>query len=173
VRVIGGLARGRQLKAKLPASVRPTTDYCREAIFSMLEARGGLQDLIVADLYCGSGAIGIEALSRGAAEVYFVDHNPVCLDAAKTNLTPFGLPGEAHYVKAELPTWNPPADLDLVIADPPYGALNLAALLRDVRAPRAIIENDRFMDAPEGWEVVKEKRYGTTLVTMLERTEDA
>ena len=116
--------------------------------------------------------MGIEALSRGAAQVYFVDHNPVCLDAAKTNLAPFGLPGEAHYVKAELPAWNPPADLDLVIADPPYGPLDPAALLREVRAPRVIIENDRFMAAPVGWEVVKEKRYGTTFVTMFERTED-
>ena len=67
MRVIGGAARGRPLKAKLPESVRPTTDYAREAIFSMLESRGGLQDLVVADLYCGSGALGIEALSRGAA----------------------------------------------------------------------------------------------------------
>jgi len=73
VRVIGGAARGRQLKAKLPATVRPTTDYAREAIFSMLESRGGLNDLVVADLYCGSGAMGIEALSRGAAKVYAID----------------------------------------------------------------------------------------------------
>jgi 16S rRNA (guanine966-N2)-methyltransferase len=138
----------------------------------MLEARGGLTGLVVADLYCGSGALGIEALSRGASEVFFVDHDTHCLDAARQNLTPFNLPGEATYVKASLPSWNPPRHLDLVLADPPYGPLDLEALLRGVLAPRAVIENDRFMAAPAGWEVVKEKRYGTTFVTMLERTDD-
>jgi 16S rRNA (guanine966-N2)-methyltransferase len=151
--------------------VRPTTDYAREAIFSMLESRGGLVDLVVADLYCGSGAMGIEALSRGAAVAYFVDADPSCLAAVRENLEPFGLAGEARYVRATLPAWQPPADLDLVLADPPYGELDLAALLEGVRATRAVIENDRWMEAPPGWAVAKLKRYGTTLVTMVERHE--
>src|SRR5271154_248364 len=88
MRVVGGIARGRPLRAKLPNDVRPTTDMAREAIFSMLESRGGLVDLVVADLYCGSGAMGIEALSRGAAKVYFVDDDPACLAGVKLNLEP-------------------------------------------------------------------------------------
>jgi len=168
VRVIGGAARGRPLKAKLPATVRPTTDYAREAIFSMLESRGGLVDLVVVDLYCGSGALGIEALSRGASKVYFIDSDPLCLAAAKKNLEPLNLRGEAVFIRSTLPAWQPPADLDLVLADPPYGPLDLAALLQDVVASRVVIENDRHMDAPTGWTVTKTKRYGTTLVTMLE-----
>jgi 16S rRNA (guanine966-N2)-methyltransferase len=168
VRVIGGTARGRQLKAKLPATVRPTTDYAREAIFSMLESRGGLSDLVVADLYTGSGAMGIEALSRGAAKVYFIDSDPSCLAAAKHNLEPLKLEGEAVFVRANLPVWQPPRDLDLLLADPPYGPLDLASVLHDVSAGRVVIENDRHMDAPAGWLVTKTKRYGTTLVTMLE-----
>ena len=168
MRVIGGAARGRSLSAKLPPGVRPTKDFAREAIFSMLESRGGLVDLVVADLYCGSGAMGIEALSRGAAHVYFVDENPACLAAARANLEPLRLAGAASYVRATLPSWSPPADLDLVLADPPYGPLDLSALLVDVTAARAVIENDRLMDAPEGWRVTKTKRYGTTLVTMVE-----
>ena len=168
MRVIGGTARGRQLKAKLPATVRPTTDYAREAIFSMLESRGGLSELVVADLYCGSGAMGIEALSRGAAKVYFVDTDPQCLSAAKNNLEPLKLEGEAVFTRANLPVWTPPTDLDLILADPPYGPLDLASVLHGVDAQRVVIENDRHMDAPEGWEVTKTKRYGTTLVTMLE-----
>lgn len=168
MRVIGGVARGRRLKAKLPATVRPTTDYAREAIFSMLESRGGLGDLVVADLYCGSGAMGIEALSRGAAKVYFVDTDPQCLSASKVNLEPLRLAGDAIFVRANLPVWTPPRDLDLVLADPPYGPLDLASVLHGVVAKRAIIENDRHMEAPEGWIVTKTKRYGTTLVTMLE-----
>jgi 16S rRNA (guanine966-N2)-methyltransferase len=162
------VARGRRLKAKLPATVRPTTDYAREAIFSMLESRGGLSDLVVADLYCGSGAMGIEALSRGAAKVYFVDADPQCLVASKVNLEPLQLSGEAIFVRANLPVWTPPRDLDLLLADPPYGPLDLASVLDGVVAKRVIVENDRHMDAPEGWNVTKTKRYGTTLVTMLE-----
>ncbi|MHB8379464.1 MAG: RsmD family RNA methyltransferase [Acidimicrobiales bacterium] len=168
MRVIGGVARGRRLKAKLPATVRPTTDYAREAIFSMLESRGGLGDLVVADLYCGSGAMGIEALSRGAAKVYFIDTDPACLVAAKTNFEPLQLRGEAVFVRANLPVWSPPHDLDLLLADPPYGPLDLAGVLHGVEARRVVIENDRHMEAPEGWNVTKTKRYGTTLVTMLE-----
>jgi 16S rRNA (guanine966-N2)-methyltransferase len=162
------MARGRQLKAKLPPRVRPTTDYAREAIFSMLESRGGLSDLVVVDLYAGSGAMGIEALSRGAAKVYFVDADPVCLAAARANLDPLNLDGESVFVRANLPIWQPPRDLDLVLADPPYGPLDLASLLSGVAAERVVIENDRHMDAPLGWSVTKTKRYGTTLVTMLE-----
>ncbi|MHB2027745.1 MAG: RsmD family RNA methyltransferase [Acidimicrobiales bacterium] len=168
MRVIGGVARGRQLKAKLPVTVRPTTDYAREAIFSMLESRGGLNGLVVADLYCGSGAMGIEAMSRGADKVYFVDTDPQCLSAVKMNLAPLGLSSEAIYVRANLPVWTPPRDLDLVLADPPYGPMDLASVLRGVLAQRAIIENDRYMDPPLAWTVTKTKRYGTTLVTMLE-----
>jgi len=151
VRVIGGAARGRPLKAKLPPTVRPTTDYAREAIFSMLESRGGLVGLVVVDLYCGSGALGIEAMSRGAAKVYFVDSDPACLVAAKANLEPLHLNGEAVFIRSTLPVWQPPNDLDLVLADPPYGPLELASLLRDVGASRVIVENDRHMDAPSGW----------------------
>ena len=171
MRVIGGVARGRRLKAKLPATVRPTTDYAREAIFSMLESRGGLHDLVVADLYCGSGAMGIEALSRGAARVYFVDTDPQCLVASKVNLEPLQLSGEAIFVRANLPVWTPPHDLDLLLADPPYGPLDLASVLNGVVAKRVVGENDRHMAAPEGWNVTKTKRYGTTLVTMLEPSE--
>ena len=137
----------------------------------MLESRGGLNDLVVADLYCGSGAMGIEALSRGASKVYFVDSDPACLAAARANLEPLHLSGEAQYVRASLPLWQPPADLDLVVADPPYGPLDLAALLVQVAARRVVVENDRLMDAPDKWVVTKTKRYGTTLVTMLEPLE--
>ena len=168
MRVIGGTARGRALKAKIPPTVRPTTDFAREAIFSMLESRGGLQGLDVADLYCGTGAMGIEALSRGASKVYFVDSDPECLAAAKFNLEPLKLEGEAVYIRSTLPVWQPPSDLDLVLADPPYGPFDLPSVLKDVTATRAVIENDRHMDAPQGWVVAKTKRYGTTLVTLLE-----
>jgi 16S rRNA (guanine966-N2)-methyltransferase len=137
----------------------------------MLESRGGLFDLVVADLYCGSGAMGIEAMSRGAAKVYFVDDDPACLAAVRLNLEPLGFDAEAVFVRAMLPVWSPPGDLDLVLADPPYGPLDLASVLNGVIARRVVVENDRHMDPPQGWTVTKTKRYGTTLVTMLEPDE--
>lgn len=172
MRVIAGSARGQQLRAKLPEKVRPTTDFAREAIFSMLEARGGLDGLIVCDLYCGSGALGIEALSRGAAHVFFYDSDPKCLAAAKENYESVNVEGEAHFIRATLPLWTPPDGVDLVIADPPYGPMDLAAIVHGLRASRVVVENDRFMEAPAGWGVTKEKRYGTTLVTILEPLEE-
>lgn len=134
----------------------------------MLESRGGLSGLVVADLYCGSGALGIEAMSRGASKVYFYDNDPSCLIAAKTNLEPLQLKGEAVFIRATLPIWQPPIDLDLILADPPYGPMDIGALLRGVGATRVVVENDRHMEAPPDWIVTKTKRYGTTLVTMLE-----
>ena len=137
----------------------------------MLESRGGLSGLVVADLYCGSGAMGIEALSRGATKTYFFDSDAACLGAAKLNWEPLQLSGEAVFMRATLPEWSPPPDLDLVLCDPPYGPLDLASLLKGVTAQRVVVENDRHMDAPAGWHVTKTKRYGTTLVTMLEPDE--
>ena len=137
----------------------------------MLESRGGLTDLVVADLYCGSGALGTEALSRGAAKAYFFDSDAACLAAAKANYEPLQLEGEAVFMRATLPVWSPPTDLDLLLCDPPYGPLDLASLLKGVRAQRVVVENDRHMEAPAGWLVTKTKRYGTTLVTMLEPDE--
>lgn len=172
MRIIGGTARGRQLKAKLPPTVRPTTDMAREAIFSMVEARGGVEGDVVADLYCGSGAMGIEAMSRGAQACYFVDSDAECLAAARANWEALNLPGVVHFVKAALPKWSIPAEVGVVFADPPYGPLDVEALLGSTRATMAIIENDRFAPAPSGWTVEKEKRYGTTLVTVLSATEE-
>jgi 16S rRNA (guanine966-N2)-methyltransferase len=134
----------------------------------MLDSRGGVDDLVVADLYCGSGAMGIEALSRGAAEVYFVDEDQNCLTAAKDNLAPLALEGRVHFIRSRLPGWSPPVGVDLVLADPPYGPFDVEELVRSVPAERVVVENDRYAEAPEGWKVTKQKRYGTTLVTMLE-----
>ncbi len=91
MRVIGGRSRGRRLAAKLPKTVRPTSDRVRESIFDMLGSMGGVEGLRVADLFCGSGALGLEALSRGAATAVFVDHDPDALAAVRVNLDAVGL----------------------------------------------------------------------------------
>src|ERR1700676_1893531 len=91
MRVIGGEFRGRRLAAPANPAVRPTTDRGREAVFDILFSLGGVDGLQVADLFAGSGALGIEALSRGAASVTFVDRDPVALAAVQDNLASVGL----------------------------------------------------------------------------------
>ena len=169
--MVAGEARGRRLTARLPTHVRPTTDLVREAVFSSLTARVGLVGATVADLYCGSGAMGIEALSRGASSCTFVDDDPACVAAARANLEAVGLSArDATFVRARLPAWRPGARLDVVLCDPPYGALDVVALLHGLDAGVVVLETDHDVDAPEGWETSGSRRYGGTLVTMLKPT---
>ena len=86
MRVISGTAKGRPLRAPLPSTIRPTTDRVKESIFDILGSRGGVVDLDVVDLFCGSGALGIEALSRGAASVVFVDADARAIAAVRSNI---------------------------------------------------------------------------------------
>lgn len=171
MRVVAGEARGRRLTAKLPAHVRPTTDLVREAVFSSLTARVRLEDAAVCDLYCGSGAMGIEALSRGAASCTFVDDDPGCLTAARRNLEAVGLRvSAATFVRARLPAWRAPTRFDVVLCDPPYGDVDLAAILDGIAAGVVVVESDRDVVVPAGWEASGGRRYGGTLITMLTET---
>ncbi|HLN17776.1 MAG TPA: RsmD family RNA methyltransferase [Acidimicrobiales bacterium] len=172
MRVIGGLSRGRRLKARLPPSVRPTSDRVREAIFDVLGSRGGVEGLRVVDLFCGSGALGLEALSRGAAAVTFVDRDPAALAAVEANREAVGLPEKAvHVVRGELPGWltgRPP--VDLALCDPPYAFAEWPLLLELLSADVAVLESADPVELPAGWLVARERRYGGTLVTVAERT---
>jgi len=173
VRVVAGDAKGRRLTAKLPGHVRPTTDMVREAVFSSLASRIELGGAAVCDLYCGSGAMGIEALSRGAASCTFVDEDPACLAAARSNVAAAGLEGrDCRFVRATLPRWATPGHVELVVCDPPYGPIDAAALLEGLDAELVVVESDRALDAVPGWEVSTERRYGGTLVTMLAHGRD-
>ena len=172
VRVIGGRSRGRRLAAKLPAAVRPTSDRVRESIFDILGSRGGVEGLTVVDLFCGSGALGLEALSRGAASATFVDQDPGALEAVRTNLESVGLGDQpVTVVRAALPGWlaGAPA-FDLALCDPPYSFEGWPALLADLRAATAVLESSAPITLPEGWMVARERRYGGTLVTVAHRT---
>jgi 16S rRNA (guanine966-N2)-methyltransferase len=169
VRVIGGRSRGRRLSGRLPTTIRPTADRVREAIFDVLGSMGGVADLAVVDLFCGSGAMGIEALSRGAASVAFVDHDPAALEAVRANLEGVGLADQPVTVlRAELPAWLERAGpFDVALCDPPYAFSDWPRLLGWLEADVAVLESAAEVPVPSGWAVTRARRYGGTLVTVI------
>jgi 16S rRNA (guanine966-N2)-methyltransferase len=172
VRVIAGSSRGRRLPGRLPGGVRPTADRVREAIFDVLGSMGGVEGASVLDLYCGSGAMGVEALSRGAAEVTFVDHDAIALEAVRTNLVATGLSsGAARVVRAELPGWlGRSSHVDLALCDPPYAFDDWPTLLGLLDADVAVLESRDQVEPGDGWMVARSRRYGGTLVTVIRMT---
>src|SRR5215204_512227 len=151
MRVIAGAYGGRRLQAPPGTDTRPTADRVREALFSILGAR--VEGARVLDLFAGSGALGLEALSRGAAQVTFVESAPAALAALRANLAALG--AGAEVVRADALRWLHAASrgarqYDLVFLDPPYRrAAELGAPLSDplpaVLAPGALVvaESDR------------------------------
>ena len=121
MRVIAGQWRGRPLLAPKGEATRPTADRAREALFSMLTARlGSFEDLAVGDFFAGSGALGIEALSRGAASCLFVEQDRAALDALRANLAELGATADVRATSV-LALGPARAPLDLILMDPPYG----------------------------------------------------
>ena len=178
--MIAGEAKGRRLAAPPGRHTRPTGDRVREALFSMLDAHlGGVDGLRVADLACGSGALGIEALSRGAKECTFVDISAVALRTARANLTSVGLGSRtATFVKDDLVRWarrQGTDSIDLVLVDPPYawdGWTDLLAALPGGTASVAA-ESDRDITPPSGWASLRTRRHGGTVVTVLVADRDS
>jgi len=173
MRVIGGEYRGRRLTAPVGPNVRPTSDRVREAVFSMLFSLGGVEGLQVVDLFAGTGAMGIEALSRGAASVTFVEQDARSVDAIRANLVSVGMDdaearGDATVVRADADAWvaRTVARYDLALCDPPYGYDGWEALVAALPADLAVLESGAELVAPEGWEVLRSKRYGGTIVTV-------
>jgi 16S rRNA (guanine966-N2)-methyltransferase len=144
----------------------------REAIFDILGSRGGVQDLSVLDLFCGSGAMGLEALSRGAASVTFVDRDASACAAVTANLGAVGLGDlDTRVVRAPLPEWLlGAAPVDLVLCDPPYAFDRWPALIEALPSELAVLESKDALEVPTSWDVVKERRYGGTLVTVIHRS---
>lgn len=123
MRIIAGRWRGRPLDAPPGTATRPTSDRAREGLFSMLASRlGSFEDLQVADLFAGTGALGLEALSRGAAHCTFVEKDRHALDTLKRNIDRLGA-GDRAGLRAQSVEHAPPPPrpLDLIMMDPPYG----------------------------------------------------
>jgi 16S rRNA (guanine966-N2)-methyltransferase len=176
-RIIAGSAGGRRLKVP-PSGVRPTGARAREALFTTLDTLLDLDGATVLDLYAGSGALGLEALSRGAAQVVLVENGPRVLPVLRANAAGIGLPG-ARVVAGPVSTvvaGPPPARFDLVLADPPYdvpaeevrrvlGALAAGEWL----APEAVVVVERpSREEPWEWPTpltpIRDRRYGEALL---------
>lgn len=169
MRVVGGSAKGRLLRAPKGQLTRPTSDRVREAIFSMVASRVDLDGLVVADLFAGSGAMGIEALSRGAAEALFVDETAAAVQTVKENLATAGF--EGSVIRADVARHLRSASLrfDVVFADPPYAWDGWQELFDCLDTTLVVAESDRELDPGPAWQVLKVRRYGDTVVTLAMR----
>lgn len=172
-RIVAGSAGGRRL-AVPPRGTRPTSERVREALFSALEAGYGLDGARVLDLYAGSGALGLEALSRGAASATFVESDRRALDVLRTNAAAVRLPGVVVLAGTVESVLAVPAVLpfDVILADPPYGTPvdHVVALVADGRwlAPDGVLvleraARDGVPALPSVLGVQRSRRYGDTV----------
>jgi 16S rRNA (guanine966-N2)-methyltransferase len=168
MRVVAGEARGRPLVAPPGRSTRPTADRVREATFNALHSIDAVVDAVVLDLFAGSGALGIEALSRGARHATFVDNDAAAVEAVRLNLAATGLGDRATVVRGAAERQEPLEPVDLALLDPPYAFTDgdWDELLSRLRAAVAVVESDREIVPPPPWEVLRTKRYGGTVVTI-------
>ena len=171
MRVIAGEFAGRKLVAPEGKTTRPTTDKVRQALFNSLTSMGVLEGAVVADLYAGSGALGIEAISRGAERCVFVERDRSALVALRQNITALDLDDRCKVIASDVMAWVPAMrNVDIAFIDPPYAFDGWQALLAMVDVGLVIAEADDPVAAPDGWEQLRSRRYGRTWVTTLQAT---
>jgi 16S rRNA (guanine966-N2)-methyltransferase len=170
VRVVAGKLKGRGLQAPRGLDVRPTADRVREAAFQVL---GNVEGLHVLDLFAGTGALGIEAISRGAADAVFVDSDPRAIAAVRRNLKSAGIEAHVHKLEAIAFLATLPGPFDLVFVDPPYSSAHqLAGPLAERLPPvlsddaRIVCESDKRDPLGLSMPQVFERAYGDTLITI-------
>ena len=149
----------------------------REAVFNALVSRDLVRDARVADLFAGTGALGIEALSRGADHCTFVERDRNVVRTLRGNLEHLGLEQRSRVVAGDAMSQAGSLDVDVVLADPPYQFDDWPKLLAAVRAPFVVAEAGRPLDSLEGlaaagWSATRSKRYGRTWITFFERMEE-
>jgi 16S rRNA (guanine966-N2)-methyltransferase len=179
MRIVGGDLRGRPIRAVAGRSTRPTADRVRQSLFDALGQR--CDGLRVLDLYAGTGALALEALSRGAADATLVEQDAKATQVVRQNVEELGLAARCTVLRQDVA--RALAELqgafDLVFSDPPY-ALRAAQATLDLLASRGLVaeggrvvlERDRREprpQAPPGFEIADERRYGDTLVLIVRR----
>lgn len=182
LRIIAGDLRGRKLKSLDRPGLRPTADRVRESVFSMLVSRLSFVGLDVLDLYAGTGALGIEAISRGAARCTFVEADRKTVKLIDENLRELGVAARATVVARDALAFVGAArtTFDLIVADPPYALTTFDRLLHEVFSRGLLRGSGLFMlehssamqpRTPSGAMVVASRRFGETAVTFFGRSE--
>ena len=175
MRIIAGQYGGRRLQAPKDQAIRPTGDKIRGAIFNALRSRGVLEDAIVLDLFCGTGALGLEALSQGASHCTFVDKSRTSLDLAKENAKTLGAGGQSTFLLKDAAKLTAPPEqpATLIFLDPPYGKDLITLTLETLHtqnhlAPNAVlvIETAKIEapTLPTPYKPLDERTYGDTKI---------
>ncbi len=183
MRIVAGKHRGAKLTAPEGLEVRPTSERAREALFNILE--GGrfaltLRGARVLDLFAGSGALGLEALSRGAGQVTFVEIAPAALAALNANIAKLRAAGLAHVREFDATRFleRTPVPADLVLMDPPYGSGLWAEALDTIGrggwiGPETVIAVEvgkkERVAAPAGYLLADDRRYGAARLILLQK----
>ena len=176
IRVVAGTARGRRLASPPGDATRPTPNRVREAMFNSLYSLGVLEGARVVDLYAGTGALGIEALSRGAAEAFFVERVQAVAAVLRSNLETTGLADRAAVMVADVDAAliglaRQGRRFDLAFVDPPYAFDGWPELMGRIPAGLAVVESDRAVDAGPGFAIHHRRRHGGTVVTFATAVE--
>ncbi|GHA30993.1 methyltransferase [Devosia pacifica] len=183
MRIVGGRFRGKQLKTPSDQSIRPTADRVRESVFNILSSRLGpaFDGVRVLDLFAGTGALGLEALSRGAAAAIFVDTGAEARGLIRDHIEAFGIAGIAKLLRRDATSLGPRGSIkpfDLIFLDPPYGQglgeKALTGLLEgDWCAPDCTVvleeASEAEIDAPTGFRLEDRRLYGAAAIHLLSR----
>ena len=176
MRIIAGEWRGRPLQAPDGQGTRPSADRTRETLFSMLVSRlGSFDGMRVADLYAGSGALGLEALSRGAAFATFVETDPNALRTIRSNLTALNAEDRAEVRPLSATKLASAQPFDLILADPPYAAGSGTAVVDTIRdagwlatSGWVAVETEAGDPVDPGqWQIDAERRVGRARITLI------
>ena len=173
MRIIAGSARGRRLFSHPGQSVRPTADRVKEALFSALQSSMDLRGAKVLDLFAGSGGLGIEALSRGAAQVTFVERSPAVAQTLSRNLDHCDLHEMSRVMresvdKALRGLAGSEQKFDLILLDPPYEGGHLDSALRNIDSFR-LVSSEGMLVAEHALQYPPEKEYGSLQLTKTRR----
>ncbi len=184
IRIIGGTNKGRLLRVPRGGEVRPTTDRAREALFNVLGAKTGGAEVL--DLFCGSGAVGLEALSRGATACVFVDRSRQCIRIAAGNAEDLGVSGQARFLSRDAAAAvaflaKAKEKFDLIFLDPPYYrdlAIKILHELsvRDILKRKGLVvvehhQKDGMPNAAGSLVLWRQLRYGDTVLSFFARGE--
>ncbi len=173
LRIIGGHFRGKRLSIPADRSIRPTSERAREALFNIFDHAGLITDARFLDLFCGTGAIGLEAFSRGAGEVWLIDED---VTLARANIERLGLPAAVQAKRMDATNLKaPPCRFDVVFMDPPYrsglATQALEALGGGWLAEGAMIVVElaakEALDHPDSFEIEQDRRYGAARLVFL------